>query len=111
MAMKTRERTKAELTAPEFKDRSKHQAAVLMQSFGFAEKLTKKRRQFILDIADDIGSIGLSRKTMKPHTDVSHENGIRNVPPFYEIRQNRLNFIVSLEIGMPVAALSSCWMS
>ena len=53
MAKKIRMKTKAELASPKFKNRSKHQAAVLTHSYGLAEKLSKKRNQFILDIADN----------------------------------------------------------
>ena len=51
MAKKVRKKTKSELASTKIRDRSKHQAAVLTQSYRAAEKLSKKRNQFILDIA------------------------------------------------------------
>ena len=53
MAKRVRKKTKAELASPKFRDRSKHQAAVLMDAYHVCDKLSKKRHQFILDIADD----------------------------------------------------------
>ena len=53
MAKRVRKKTKAELASRKFRDRSKHQAAVLMDAYHACEKLSKKRSQFILDIADN----------------------------------------------------------
>ena len=53
MAKKIRKKTKSELTSAKFRNRSKHQAAVLTLSHSFGEKLSKKRDQFIRDIASN----------------------------------------------------------
>lgn len=53
MAKRVRKKTKAELASREFRDRSQHQSAVLMESYHVCDKLSKTRRQFVLDIADD----------------------------------------------------------
>ena len=53
MAKRVRKKTKAELASPKFRDRSKYQAAVLMDAYRACDKLSKKRHQFILDIADN----------------------------------------------------------
>ncbi len=53
MAKRIRKKTKAELASPEFRDRSQHQSAVLMDAYHACDKLSKTRNQFILDIADN----------------------------------------------------------
>lgn len=53
MAKRIRKKTKEELAAQEFQNRSQQQAAVLTASWEACDKLSKKRRQFILDIADN----------------------------------------------------------
>ncbi|WP_145427397.1 DUF4274 domain-containing protein [Symmachiella dynata] len=47
-----RKRTKAEHASPEFRDRSERKKAVLWRSYNLGKKLSKKRWQFISDIAN-----------------------------------------------------------
>lgn len=51
MAKKIRKKTKAELAAPAFRKREATQADVLLASVAECEKLSKKRHQFVLDVA------------------------------------------------------------
>lgn len=53
MAKRVRKKTKAELASPTFRSRAEQQAAVLIQSYALCDRLPKKRRDFILDIASD----------------------------------------------------------
>ncbi len=53
MAKKVRKKTKAELADPAFRKRAVSQSDVLMRAFNECDKLSKTRRQYILDIADD----------------------------------------------------------
>jgi len=53
MAKKVRKKTKAELAEPAFRKRVSNQSDVLRRSHEECEKLSKTRRQFILDVADD----------------------------------------------------------
>lgn len=53
MAKKVRKKTKQELADPSFRHRVMTQSEVLIRSFEECEKLSKTRRQFVLDLADD----------------------------------------------------------
>lgn len=53
MAKKVRKKTKAELAAPAFRKRATSQSEVLMHSLSFCDKLSKSRKQYILDAAAD----------------------------------------------------------
>ena len=53
MAKRVQKKTKSELASPKFHDRSAHQSSVLMASYHVCDKLSKTRRQFILDIANN----------------------------------------------------------
>lgn len=52
MAKRVKKRSQAKLASPEFRDRSEYQHDVLVLANQACDKLSQKRRQFILDIAD-----------------------------------------------------------
>jgi hypothetical protein len=53
VAKKVRKKTKKELAEPAFRKRVSTQSEVLMRAFAECEKLSQKRRQFVLDVADN----------------------------------------------------------
>ncbi len=53
MPIRVRKKTKAELASPAFKKQSAAKAEVLTLSYAQCEKLSKSRRQYVLDVADD----------------------------------------------------------
>lgn len=53
MGKKVRRKTKSELADPAFRRRASTQAEVLIRAMNECEKLSKSRRQYILDVADD----------------------------------------------------------
>lgn len=52
MAKRVRKRTKAEFASPRFRKRSGNKTSALTQSHHACDKLSNRRRQYILDIAD-----------------------------------------------------------
>lgn len=53
MAKRVRKKTKAELADPTFRRRASSQSEVLMRACAECDKLSKSRRQYIPDVADD----------------------------------------------------------